>query len=118
MTHNKHDRIWNTIAQIPEGNIAGYGHIATLAGLPGRARMVGKVIGLAPKELQLPWQRVLRSSGEIAFTAHSTMANKQAQLLRQEGVMVENNRVRMSIYQWQPTLEELFALGYEEPPVI
>ena len=49
-----HERIWRTVLVVPEGRVASYGQIADLAGLPGRARMVGKVLGLAPDELNVP----------------------------------------------------------------
>jgi len=48
-----------------------------LAGLPGRARLVGKTLGLAPDELQLPWYRVMRSGGQLAFAAGTPQALAQ-----------------------------------------
>jgi len=55
-------RIWKTVQAVPAGRVASYGQIADLAGLPGRARLVGKSLGLAPANLKLPWYRILRSS--------------------------------------------------------
>ena len=42
MDDSKYQRIWQTVLQIPVGKVASYGQIADLAGLPGRARLVGK----------------------------------------------------------------------------
>ena len=113
MTQNAYSRIWKTVALIPAGKVAAYGQVADLAGLPGRARMIGKALGFAPKELQLPWHRVLRSSGQIAFPVGSDLATEQQQRLRQEGVMVNGLRVSMKKYQWQPDLPTLLmALDY------
>ena len=104
-------RIWKTVAAIPEGKVCSYGVIADLAGLPGRARLVGKRLGFAPKSWQLPWQRVVRSTGQIAFPSGSEEANKQRELLQMEGVVVTNNRVSMKRYLWQPSLADmLFVL--------
>src|SRR6185437_15905720 len=44
-----------------------YAAIAARAGLPGRARLVGKLLGEVPDGVELPWFRVLRASGEIAL---------------------------------------------------
>ena len=48
MDESKYQRIWQTVLQIPAGKVASYGQIADLAGLPGRARLVGKALGKAP----------------------------------------------------------------------
>lgn len=106
-------RIWKTTQQIPAGHVASYGQIADLSGLPGRARLVGKALGYAPKEMQVPWFRVLRSDGKIAFPAGSEVAEKQTGLLQEEGVVVLNNRVKLKAFGWQPDLAELlFKLDY------
>jgi methylated-DNA-protein-cysteine methyltransferase-like protein len=105
-------KIWQTVLQIPAGKIASYGQIADLAGLPGRARLVGKSLGLAPAALQLPWYRVMRSGGKLAFAAGTPLALQQQQLLLTEGVIVKNGKVAKE-YWWQPDLAELlFKLQY------
>jgi len=105
--HPQYQQIWQTVLQIPAGKVASYGQIADLAGLPGRARLAGKSLGYCPKELDVPWFRVLRSSGQIAFPAGSEQAEKQKGLLQEEGVVVINNRVKLKEFQWQPDLSEL-----------
>jgi alkylated DNA nucleotide flippase Atl1 len=52
---------------IPLGKVASYGQIADPAGLPRLARLVGNSISYAPKYMDVPWHRVLRSNGQIAF---------------------------------------------------
>lgn len=109
----QYNKIWQTTLLIPTGKVASYGQIADLAGLPGRARLVGKAMGYAPKELQVPWFRVLRSNGQIAFPKGSEHAQTQTGLLQEEGVVVLNNRVKLKEFQWQPDLGELlFKLQY------
>lgn len=111
-TPSKQQKIWQTVLQIPAGKIASYGQIADLAGLPGRARLVGKTLGLAPDELRLPWYRVMRSGGQLAFAAGTPQALAQQQLLLAEGVIVRNGRVAKDFW-WQPDLAELlFKLQY------
>lgn len=110
---DKYKRIWKTVQQIPPGRVASYGQIADLAGLPGRARLVGKALGFVPQRMDVPWFRVLRSNGQIAFPAASNSAQTQKGLLQEEGVVVLNNRVRFKDFQWHPDLDELlFKLEY------
>lgn len=104
---DKVQRIWKTVKTVPAGKVASYGQIADLAGLPGRARLVGKSLGLAPIKMNLPWYRILRSSGQLAFEKGSSQAEKQKGLLQEEGVVVFNNRVKLKDFGWQPDLAEM-----------
>ncbi|WP_438865160.1 MGMT family protein [Neptunicella sp.] len=111
--NEQYKRIWQTVETVPKGKVASYGQIADLAGLPGRARLVGKALGKNPDDRPLPWYRILRSNGQIAFPAGSKQADIQKGLLQQEDVVVINNRVKLSQYQWQPDLAEmLFKLEF------
>lgn len=105
--NTNYQRIWKTVQAIPEGKVANYGQIADLAGLPGRARLVGRALGEVPEDMPVPWYRVLRSSGQLAFEPASKTAIKQAKLLHAEGVKVKNNRVRLQDFGWNPDLSEL-----------
>lgn len=81
------------IRSIPRGAVAGYGEVARRAGLPGRARLVARLLS-HNDDPELPWHRVLRSDGRIAFPPDSPQFAEQAQRLRAEGVMVDAGRVR------------------------
>lgn len=102
-------RIWQTALAIPFGKVASYGQIADLAGLPGRARYVGQAMSLAPNDMNLPWHRVLRSSGEIAFPLNSEHAELQLHKLQEEGVVVINHRVKIKDFGWKPNLGEILS---------
>lgn len=94
------EAIWATIARIPAGNVCSYGEIAQRAGLPGRARLVGKVLGQVPDGRFVPWFRVLRSDGRIAFPPQSKPYREQRARLIEEGVTVANGRVRLEQFGW------------------
>lgn len=87
-------RILAAIRDVPHGQVAGYGQVAHRAGLPGRARLVARVLSRGDAD-GLPWHRVLRSDGRIAFPEGSRGFREQQRRLRAEGVRVENGRVRM-----------------------
>ena len=100
-------RIWSTIRDIPEGRVASYGQIAELAGVPRGARQVGYALKHVPDDLEVPWHRVLRSSGRLAFESGTRAYRKQAGLLAEENVPVLKGRVDLKKYRWQPDLDEL-----------
>lgn len=113
MSQQNYQRIWKTVLAIPVGNVASYSQIADLAGLPGRARLVGKALGKAPDNMNVPWYRVLRADGRIAFAPASDTAEQQKGLLQEENVAVLNNRVKLKEFQWQPNLAEImFNLAF------
>jgi len=92
--------------------VASYGEIAARAGLPRRARLVGRVLREADAALDLPWQRVLRSDGRIAFAPGSRAWREQRSRLVREGVTVVNGRVDLRRFGWQRNLDaELWDLG-------
>lgn len=100
-TPPEHAAIRRTIAQIPRGRVASYGEIALRAGLPRRARLVGRVLREAGAAAKLPWQRVLRSDGRIAFASGSRAFREQRARLLEEGVIVHNGRVDLQRFGWQ-----------------
>lgn len=87
------EKILAAVHAIPRGQVAGYGEVARRAGLPGRARLAAKVLS-ENDDSKLPWHRVLRSDGRIAFPEGSKMFREQSQRLRAEGVVVVQGKVR------------------------
>ena len=100
-------RITATIRDIPSGRVASYGQVAEIAGVPRGARQVGYVLRHLPAGHEVPWHRVLRASGEIAFPRGSRGFREQVRRLRDEDVPVSRGRVNMQRWQWQPDIDEL-----------
>ncbi len=86
-------RILAAVRALAPGEVAGYGEVARRAGLPGRARLVARILA-DNDDAGLPWHRVLRSDGRIAFPPDSPHFAEQCQRLRDEGVRIEAGRVR------------------------
>lgn len=98
----KEQKIWQVVAAIPSGSVASYGQVADMAGLGRQARFVGRALGKLPSGHSIPWYRVIRSSGQIAFPQGSETYETQVFRLREEGVEVNNGRVAMRRFQWRP----------------
>ena len=77
-----HRTVARVVRAIPRGRVLSYSRVAVLAGLPGRARLVGKV--MARIGSQLPWWRVLRADRTMA----EEVREKQTRRLKAEGVKV------------------------------
>ena len=90
--------IWQVVASIPVGRVATYGQIASMAGQPGRARWVGRLLSELPQATTLPWNRVVNASGQIT-NPHALV---QIQRLALEGIKVNNARLSLKQHQWQP----------------
>ncbi len=98
-----YDRIYAVVRKIPAGSVATYGQIASLAGLPGRARLVGTVLKNLPAESGIPWHRVVNAKGQISFRADGDSVTEQGLLLQDEGVALSSTgRIRLADYLWCP----------------
>jgi len=88
------------VLAIPAGKVASYGQVAEMAGLGRQARYIGRALGKLPQGHTVPWYRVIRSNGQIAFPEGSDIYQEQVSLLEAEGVEVVNGRVAMSRFRW------------------
>jgi len=79
------ERIIELILAVPNGKVASYGQIATLAGLHNGARQVARLLHSSSGKYRLPWHRIVRSDGVIALSAESGGA-LQKELLISDGV--------------------------------
>lgn len=91
-----------TIARIPAGRVSTYGQIAWIAGYPGRARLVGKVLGgMLEAGAATPWHRVINAAGQVSLPKFSEEHREQKRRLRAEGVVFDNDRVSLRRFGWQ-----------------
>ncbi|MCK0163766.1 MGMT family protein [Marinobacter sp. S6332] len=97
----KDQKIWQVVIAIPAGKVASYGQVAEMAGLGQQARYIGRALGKLPQGHSVPWYRVIRSNGQIAFPQGSEIYQEQVVLLEAEGVEVINGRVAMRQFRWQ-----------------
>jgi methylated-DNA-protein-cysteine methyltransferase-like protein len=97
---NAEGRILAAIRRIPRGRVSTYGDIAAVAGLPGRARLVGTVLRQSPAERRLPWFRVINASGRSSLAVGSDGHLSQLRSLQAEGVEFRGGRVDLARFGW------------------
>ncbi len=102
MEPTREQKIWQVVLAIPPGRVASYGQVADMAGLGRQARFVGRALGRLPAGHCVPWFRVIRNTGQIAFPVGSETFERQKSLLEEEGVAVVNGRISMRQYRWRP----------------
>ena len=99
----KYDAILVIVQSIPAGKVATYGQIATLAGLPGRARLVGTALRMLPTDSGVPWHRVVNAKGQISFRGDGTSVSEQEMLLREEGIVLgRRGQIKLTNFGWRP----------------
>jgi methylated-DNA-protein-cysteine methyltransferase-like protein len=101
-----YEQVWNLVRQIPKGKVAAYGQIALMLPPPNGVefeaykafgpRWVGGAMAACPDDV--PWQRVINSQGKIS---ERQGAEKQRQLLEEEGIVFVNDKVDFKKYGWR-----------------
>lgn len=89
------------VNQIPRGKVASYGDIAQLAGYPGSARQVGRVLSQMPTGTKIPWHRVINARGELSFPKNSLKYEEQKKRLEHEGVSFANEKIPLRKFRWR-----------------
>lgn len=96
-----YQKFYAVIRKIPRGQVATYGQVARIAGLPGHARQVGYALHALRGSTSVPWQRVINAAGRISLRP-LTGGISQRLLLEREGVEFAGDRVSLSRYGWNP----------------
>lgn len=103
---SNYDRIYTTVHKIPFGKVATYGQIADLAGLYGKARLVGYALFRVQIADDIPWHRVINAKGEISYSLKRQGGDYlQKVLLEEEGIKLKKNgKIDLPKYRWQPEI--------------
>ena len=93
-------RVQAVVDSIPRGRVATYGQVARLAGLPRRARWVGRVLSELPPGSKLAWHRVLGAGGRISLSLAGHGAEQRRRLLREGVAVTRAGRVDLAQCGW------------------
>jgi methylated-DNA-protein-cysteine methyltransferase related protein len=96
------DKVIELAKKIPKGRVTTYGTLATLAGIPRGARLVGGIMHFyGEKGDTLPWHRVINRHGFISIKCLDHPKELQRALLQDEGIEVSADfMVDLSKYGW------------------
>lgn len=96
------EAICAVISRIPLGWVATYGQVAAMAGMPRRARLVGRVLQHLDSGTKIPWHRVVNAKGEVSFSLSRNGGDiLQRRLLEKEGLRFDaRNRLDLERCRW------------------
>lgn len=96
------EAIFAVIRRIPRGWVATYGQVAAMAGLPRRARLVGRILQRLDPAIKIPWHRVVNARGEISYSLSRNGGDAlQRRLLEKEGLKFDDkNRLDLERCRW------------------
>jgi methylated-DNA-protein-cysteine methyltransferase related protein len=96
--------IYAVVSRIPRGRVATYGQVARLAGVPGRARLVGFAMAALPDRTRVPWHRVVNAQGRCSPRGDGGPgAIVQRLRLEREDVRFDGEeRIALERFRWRP----------------
>ena len=100
--------VYEVVRLVPRGRVTTYGAIAEYLGLKSSARMVGWAMNSAHSNPEVPAHRVVNRQGLLTGKHHFATPQTMQQLLEEEGIIVENDKVQnFDKLVWYPVLELL-----------
>ena len=94
------ERVYEAVRMIPEGSVATYGQVAEAIGNRRLSRVVGYALHVNPQPGVIPCHRVVKRDGELSPAFAFGGINRQAELLRAEGVeLKDENHVDMARFR-------------------
>ena len=93
--------VYEIVKNIPYGKVASYGQVASMAGRPRNARVVGYALHRNPEPDVIPCHRVVFVDGSVCTGYAFGGPDVQRQLLANEGITFdEDGKVRMDVHSW------------------
>ena len=87
-------KVYEVTKRIPFGRITSYGAIARYLGSGRSARMVGWALNVSHSNLEfIPAHRVVNRNGLLTGKHHFGNSSTMEQLLENEGIIIENDRI-------------------------
>ena len=107
------EKVYAVVRQIPKGRVTTYGHIARFLGSSGSARMVGWAMNASHrKQPPVPAHRVVNRQGLLTGKHHFETPDMMEQLLKNEGIDVQEDKVQdFNSLLWDPA-EHLNAVDF------
>ncbi len=106
MVSKAYERVYAVVRAIPRGRVMTYGQVASAAGMPRAARLVGTALRVALSATPLPWQRVVgqRRPGFAAISIKDPVGGAmQRKLLMKEGVrFTDTGAIDLTWFGWSP----------------
>ena len=99
-------QVYDVVKRIPYGKVTTYGAIAKYLGSAKSARTVGWAMNNSHQFNNIPAHRVVNRIGLLTGKHHFSGSNLMKQLLENEGLKIENDKIiDFKKYFWDPSKE-------------
>lgn len=107
MEQSFYEQVYEVVRLIPKGRVTSYVAIAKSLGAAKSSRMVGYAMNNAHNmQPPIPAHRVLNHKGLLTGKFHFSPPELMQNLLENEGVEVENDKVKnFKVLFWDPAIE-------------
>lgn len=107
MEKDFYQNIFDVVKEIPKGRATSYGAIAKYLGAAKSSRLVGWAMNLSHKQDDnIPAHRVVNRKGLLTGKMHFSSPTKMEELLKAEGIHVENDQIQnFDAIFWDPESE-------------
>jgi methylated-DNA-protein-cysteine methyltransferase-like protein len=96
-------RVYALVRACPAGRVTTYGWLAAALGYPRGARMVGWIMNVTPRSLDVPAHRVISKDGALTGGWAFGSRERMQSLLEAEGIgFTPQGRVDMARFGWDP----------------
>tara|TARA_B100000925_G_scaffold283488_1_gene257438 strand:- start:801 stop:1139 length:339 start_codon:yes stop_codon:yes gene_type:complete len=98
--------VYSIVKKIPVGRVTTYGAIANYLGSTKSSRAVGWAMNKSHHDLEIPAHRVVNRVGLLTGKHHFLGVNLMKQLLENEGIKINNDKIiDFKNYFWDPSKE-------------
>ena len=98
--------VYSVVKKIPNGRVTTYGAIANYLGSSKSARIVGWAMNKSHIHQEIPAHRVVNRVGLLTGKHHFFGTNLMRQLLENEGIKIEKDRIiDFKSFFWDPSTE-------------
>lgn len=105
-TYSFFQNVHDVARLVPHGRVTSYGAIAKYLSSPRSSRMVGYAMNAAAGDTSIPAHRVVNRIGLLSGRLHFETPTAMADKLRQEGLIIEEDKVvDFETVFWDPAVE-------------
>jgi methylated-DNA-protein-cysteine methyltransferase-like protein len=104
---NWQQSVWKVVLEIPSGHVLTYGEVARLSGMPRAARRVSQALRRAPRNMNVPWHRVINAQGKISFPEDSSGWKMQKNRLEAEGLIFLKGKIDLQQFGYRGAVDRL-----------
>ena len=107
-------KVYKYLQSIPKGKVVTYSQIAEELGNKNLSRVIGNILHINPDPIKYPCYKVVNYKGELSKNFGDGGINIQKERLEKDGIIVNNYKVDLKIYQYKKPSKNYLIENYFE----